>query len=75
MKESIAQEIIWYVRKDKRKGRIGIELINKFTTVCKKLGVARIIMIHMNNLNGNIMRRLYERRGFKEMERIYIKEV
>ena len=74
VREIIAQEIIWYVKDAKRKGTPGIRLFDAFSETCEKLGASRIVMAHMQ-LNAKTMSKLYKRKGYKEMETRYIKEV
>ncbi len=74
-KEIFAQECMWYVSKDRRDGKLGIELWRAFEDKAKELGANKIIMIHMDNLNGNSMEKLYDRRGYKKLEWHFIKEV
>ena len=73
-KELFAQECIWYVSKDCR-NKLGLELLDAFEKKAKDMGAKRIIMIHMDNLNGNLMEKLYEKKGYKRMEYNFIKEV
>ena len=71
-KEIFAEELMWYVNKENRNGRAGLELLKEFTNVCKKKGVSKIIMMHMENLNADIMDRLYKKKGYKKMESHFI---
>jgi len=72
--ELLAQEIIWYVDKESRKSRAGLALIKEYVGICKELGASKIIMVYMNNLNGEVMDNLYRRKNYKPMEMQYIKE-
>ena len=74
-KELFAQEHMWYVSKENRKSILGLELLSAFENKAKELKANRIIIIHMDNLNGNLMEKLYKHRGYKRMEYNFIKEV
>ena len=74
-KEIIAQEIIWFVDKDSRKGMDGIKLFNAFENKCKELGANKIIMVHMENSYPKSLERYYKRKNYKLMEKHYIREV
>ena len=71
----VGQETIWFVNGEKRKGRVGIELINAFEKECKLRGAHLIAMVHMGNLNGDILDRYYKKRNYNLLERQYIKGV
>lgn len=74
-KDIIAQESIWYISKEHRKGRLGLELLHAFEGKAKELKATKIIMIHMDNLNGDLMEKLYTHRGYKRLEWNFIKDV
>jgi len=69
----IGQETIWYVDKDYRNGTIGLKLIKTFEDECKNRGASLIAMVNMGNLNNEILGKLYRHRGYKLMEKQYIK--
>lgn len=73
-KEFILQESMWYVTSNER-GRDGLKLFRAFEEEGIKRGVKFILMASMNNLNNGELTRLYEKRGYKLMERQFIKEV
>jgi GNAT superfamily N-acetyltransferase len=65
-----AFEDIYYVKKEYRKGRIGIKLFKYAESVLKEIGVNRIIMhtkIHLDNS------RLFEYLGYKHTDKLYTK--
>lgn len=65
-----AFEDIYYVKKEYRKGRVGIRLFQYAESVLKQRGVKRIIMhtkIHLDNS------RLFEYLGYKHTDKLYTK--
>jgi len=65
-----AFEDLYYVKKEYRKGRIGIKLFQFSEKVLKDAGVKRIIMhtkIHMDNS------RLFEYLGYKNTDKLFTK--
>jgi len=65
-----AFEDIYYVKKEYRRGRIGIKLFQYAEKVLKEFGVNRIIMhtkIHLDNS------RLFEYLGYKHTDKLYTK--
>ena len=74
-KQRLGQEAIWYITRDERKGNIAFKLIEEFEKECKERGANLISMICMNNLNSDILDRLYRIKKYKLMEQHYIKGV
>lgn len=71
--QRIGQETMWYVDKDCRKGMIGVRLIKAFEKECQAKGADLVIMVHMGNLNADILDRYYKKRKYKLLEKQYIK--
>lgn len=74
-KQRLGQEAIWYITKEERKGKVAFKLIEEFEKKCKERGANLISMICMNNLNSEVLDRLYKIKKYKLMEKHYIKEV
>lgn len=66
----IATEQFWFVTPEAR-GSIGIRLLNSFEMEAARRGAKRILMIHLNNLTPESLRKLYERRGYRSIEQTY----
>lgn len=65
-----AFEDVYYLKKEFRKGRIGIQLFKYAEDVLKQIGVNRIIMhtkIHMDNS------KLFDYLGYKHTDKLYTK--
>lgn len=73
--EIIAQEAMWYIDKEYRKGTLGTDLLLVFEEVAKELGVNHIVMVCMGNLNFEILNRYYTKNGYKLMENQFIKTI
>jgi len=73
--QKIAQEVIWYITKEERKGTMGIRLLKAFEEECVKRGAKFISMIYMGNLLSDELKRFYEKLSYKLMENHFIKEV
>lgn len=71
----LGQEVIWYITNSERKGTIGIKLIKAFEDECKKQGADLIAMVHMGNLYAETLDKFYKMRGYKLLERQYIKSL
>ena len=59
--EKILQEVMWYIKKDYRKGSLATDLLNIFEEKGKELGVEHILMVHMGNLYADILDRFYKK--------------
>jgi GNAT superfamily N-acetyltransferase len=67
---NVAYEDLYFIRKDYRKGRVGIKLFKYAEEVLKGIGVNRIIMhtkIHLDNS------RLFEYLGYTNTDKLYSK--
>lgn len=73
--EPIAQEFIWYLSKEARKGSTGIRLLKAFETKAKRLGAKFILMMYMGNLFKDTLEKLYRKNKYKHLESQYIKEI
>lgn len=73
----LAQEIIWYVRKDKRQGisTIGAKLLKLFEKESIKRGASLIILSHIANLNAKYMTKMFSKNRYTLLEAHYFKEV
>ena len=71
--ESIVfQEIMWYVRPDKRQTGVGIKMLSKTMEIVKELGATHIVMAHTGN-NTTKLSQLYTKMGFEVLETQYIR--
>lgn len=71
----VGQETMWFVDREFRNGKVGIKLIEEFEKECKNRGANLIVMVHMGNLNAEILDKVYKHRNYKLLERQYIKGV
>jgi GNAT superfamily N-acetyltransferase len=71
----IISEQFWYVDPEHRASRVGLQLIDAFEKRAEKLGKDWIFLCNLASLEGEKMDRLYTRKGFKQMERVYWKKL
>lgn len=69
-KELALQELVWYVKSDKR--FCGIRLLKTFEERAKELGADYIIMVGMS---GDDVLKFYPRFDYEELQRQFIKRV
>jgi hypothetical protein len=72
--ELVAQEAFWYVDHERRHGVEPIRLFLNFEAWAKTIGAKRLIMVALINSDVRIGK-LYEARGYKAVETIYLKNV
>ena len=69
----IASEMFWYVMEGKR-GE-GMQLLRAFESWAKASGCNSMRMMHLSNVMPEELRAVYRRRGYREVEVAYEKEV
>lgn len=70
---TLSQELFWWVDEDKRKTKLGVELLKEAENQSKKLGADSMIMLSINDLNGDKVNKLYESLGYKRQEQTYMR--
>lgn len=70
--DSSAVEQFWYVMPGHRGD--GLRLLDAFIATAKERNCRRVCMIHLENLQPEALKRVYERRGFAKLETGYFKE-
>ena len=70
---TVATEMFWFVRKQYR-GKFGLRLMKEFEDWAIAEGAKRLMMVHLQTLNPEGLRKLYDRDGYKLIETHYLKE-
>ncbi len=68
----IAQELFWYVEKDKRGGMTAIRLFGEIEQWARQKKARAMYMICMHNM-GDTAHKLYERCGYVPREHVFVK--
>ena len=69
----VAVEAFWYMIK-KYRGQ-GLRLLSAFEAWAKDRSAKRVAMIHLESLQPEVLRRVYERFGYKLIESHYVKTI
>jgi GNAT superfamily N-acetyltransferase len=69
----VAQELFWWVDEDKRGTKLGLELLDRAEKEAEKLGAKDMLMLSLNDLNGDKVNKLYESKGYKPREVTYMR--
>lgn len=65
--EMVAQELMWYVKKDARKSGVGVTLLKRAEQECKSKGAKIMIMLYLDSLGENVAN-LYKSLGYEKRE-------
>lgn len=70
----VSQEMFWFVDPQYRKGE-GLLLFNAYEKIVTDIGVKRIGMVHLESIHSEKLEKLYKKRGYKTIEKHYMKEI
>ena len=70
-----AQELFWWVDEAHRGGTAAIRLLNSLETWARSVGCSTFSMIHTPNLSPGSLKSLYTRRGYRQWDHFYTKEL
>ena len=69
-----AMEILWYVVEDFRRSTVGARLFKAYETWAQQVGCKAILATALSNSGGQLTK-LYKKRGYKLIERSFVKEL
>ena len=72
--EKIAQEMMWFIKKDYRKGELAKDLLQRFEKEARDLGANHIAVAAMGNMRNEVLDRFYRHNGYTLMETQYIRK-
>jgi GNAT superfamily N-acetyltransferase len=64
-----------YANPEFRGQGIGLRLLDEFESISKGRGALRVWMIHLVDLNDDAMVKLYERKGYRLKEKMFVKQL
>lgn len=71
---TIAEEIFWFVDPDHR-GRHGLQLLREAEAWVESLGVKRMTMSSIENLQSEKLEAFYRHKGFRKLQTQYVREL
>lgn len=71
----IAQELFWWVDEDKRKTKLGLNLLQAAEKAAKDQGASSMLMLSLNDLNGEKVNNLYKSLGYSARETTYMRSL
>jgi GNAT superfamily N-acetyltransferase len=69
----VAQELFWWVDEKSRKSGVGIEILKQAEDLAKEYGATVMMMLSINELDGDRVNKLYERLGYKQREQSFMR--
>lgn len=72
--EVFASEIAWWIRPEFRGGSDAVRLLNAYESFSTDQGADYLSMVHLEGDNGDQLKRIYEKRGYRPLETQYIKK-
>ena len=71
----VSQELFWWVDEDKRNSGVGIKTLKKAESEAAKLGSNVMMMLSLNDLNGDKVSGIYEKLGYKKREQTHMRSL
>lgn len=71
----IAQELFWWVDEDKRKTKLGLNLLKAAEVAAKEQGANAMLMLSLKDLNGEKVNNLYKSLGYSARETTYMRSL
>ena len=69
----VAQELFWWVDKDKRNTRLGLELLKAAEKRAAEMGASNMIMLCLEKCGGDGVGEMYQRLGYNKRETNYMR--
>lgn len=71
----VAMETFWFIHPDKRAGLTALKLLHEYEAWAKDRGAKRIIMSNVCSPNMQVLRKIYEAKGYRPVDVSYFKEL
>lgn len=71
----VGQELFWWVEPEHRRGGVGARLMAALESWAKARGAKAFTMLSMHDLDGEAVGALYQRAGYRPLERTYWKVI
>jgi GNAT superfamily N-acetyltransferase len=73
--ELIAQELFWFVEESARGTSAGIKLLAAAEKACRERGARQLLMLALDDLEGDRVAEVYRRRGYEPQEKTFRKDL
>ncbi len=71
--QKVAQELFWWVDPGRRGAGAGIELLRGIEAWAREQGAVSLTMVCLDAVDGDRVAKLYERSGYRPLERNFVK--
>ena len=72
---TLSQELFWWVDEDVRNTGVGIKILRDAERLAKEKGATTMMMLSIDDLNGDSINKLYKKLGYRERERTYMRSL
>lgn len=69
----VAQELFWWVDEEARKTGVGVDILKNAEDLAKEYGANTMMMLSIEELDGEKVNRLYEKLGYRKREQTYMR--
>ena len=69
----VAQELFWWVDESARKTGVGVEILKNAEELAKEYGATVMMMLSIDELDGDRVNKLYKRLGYKQREQSFMR--
>lgn len=73
--EIVAQELFWWVDEDHRGGSAALRLLTALEKTAKEHGASKLMMLCLDDLDGNKVARMYSRLGYAPQEQTFVRKL
>ncbi len=73
--EMVAQELFWFVNEDHRNTSAGIRLLLALEASAKSMGAKKMMMLCLEDLDGDKVARMYDKLGYTPQEQTFVKDL
>lgn len=71
----ISQELFWWVDEAARGSGIGVDILKKAEDLSKECGASVMVMLSLDELNGDRVSKLYNKLGYKKREQSHMRKL
>jgi len=73
--EIVAQELFWWVAEDHRGGSAALRLLTALEKTAKAQGASKLMMLCLDDLDGNKVAKMYTRLGYAPQEQTFVRRL
>lgn len=71
----MAQELFWWVGEEHRRSGVAVQLLDAVEAAARRMGAKVLLMLCIDQLDGERVAQIYKRRGYKPAERLFMRRL